>query len=40
MPKSFPTEAALIEYVASVPGAIGYVAAPVEHENVKSIPVK
>jgi ABC-type phosphate transport system substrate-binding protein len=40
MPKSFPTEAALIDYVASVPGAIGYVGAPVEHENVKTVPVK
>ena len=40
MPKSFPTEEALVEYVASVPGAIGYVGEATEHENVKSLTVK
>ncbi len=40
MPKSFDTEAALIDYVASVPGAIGYVGASTDHEKVKVIAVK
>ena len=40
MPKSFPTEEALVDYVASVPGAIGYIGAPTGHERVKSLAVK
>ena len=40
MPQAFDSEAALIEYVASVPGAIGYVSAPVKNENIKLVTVQ
>ena len=41
MPKTFDTEAALADYVAANPGAIGYVsAAAATKEGVKTLPVK
>jgi hypothetical protein len=41
MPKTFDTEAALVDYVAANPGAIGYVsAAAANKEGVKTLPVK
>jgi len=40
MPKSFDTESALLDYVASVPGAIGYIGASTEHGKVKSLTVR
>jgi ABC-type phosphate transport system substrate-binding protein len=40
MPKVFDSEAALIDYVATVPGAIGYVSGSTNHEKVKSLAVK
>ena len=41
MPKTFDSEAALIEYVAVTPGALGYVSriSPQGHDNVKCLPV-
>jgi ABC-type phosphate transport system substrate-binding protein len=35
MPKEFDSEAAVVEYVAHTPGAIGYVRAATPHEGVK-----
>jgi len=41
MPKTFDTEAALVDYVAATPGAIGYVSAgAATHEGVKILAVK
>jgi ABC-type phosphate transport system substrate-binding protein len=41
MPKTFDTEAALMDYVAATPGAIGYVgASAANHEGVKTLAVK
>jgi len=41
MPKTFDTDAALVEYVAATPGAIGYASASVaNHEGVKTLAVK
>jgi ABC-type phosphate transport system substrate-binding protein len=40
MPKTFDTEAALLDYVASTPGAIGYVGKAPEHDNVKVLGIK
>ena len=40
MPKSFDTESALLDYVASVPGAIGYIEAPTGHDKVRSLTVR
>jgi ABC-type phosphate transport system substrate-binding protein len=40
MPKAFPTSAALVEYVASVPGAIGYVDSGTNTSSVKVLEVK
>ena len=40
MPKTFPSPAALVEYVASVPGAIGYVDPGTSTANVKVLEVK
>jgi len=37
MPRAFDSEAALIDYVAATPGALGYVSRVSTHENVKSI---
>jgi ABC-type phosphate transport system substrate-binding protein len=37
MPKTFPSETALIEYVAATPGAIGYVSRVSPQDNVKSL---
>ena len=39
MPRAFDTEAALIEYVAATPGALGYASRISPHDNVKSLPV-
>jgi ABC-type phosphate transport system substrate-binding protein len=39
MPKSFDSEAALLEYVAATPGAVGYVSRPPEQDNVKQLVV-
>ena len=40
MPKAFATEDELLQYVASVPGAIGYVGTPPHNPQVKSLGVK
>jgi ABC-type phosphate transport system substrate-binding protein len=40
MPRSFDSEAALVEYVAHTPGAIGYVAKSTPHEGVKVLSVR
>jgi ABC-type phosphate transport system substrate-binding protein len=40
MPRAFPTSTALVEYVASVPGAIGYVDSGTNTASVKVIEVK
>jgi ABC-type phosphate transport system substrate-binding protein len=40
VPKSFEAEVALIDYVASTPGAIGYVGSSTDHEKVKALAVK
>jgi len=40
VPQSFDTDAALIERIASVPGAIGYVGKLTSHEKVKELTVK
>jgi ABC-type phosphate transport system substrate-binding protein len=41
MPRTFDTEAALMDYVAATPGAIGYVgASAANHEGVKTLAVK
>ena len=40
MPKVFATEEDLMEYVRSVPGAIGYVGAPKHDPQIKSLLVK
>jgi len=40
MPKTFDSESALVEYVASTPGAIGYVSKDTDHEKVKTLAVK
>ena len=40
MPRSFDTEAALLEYVARVQGAIGYVGSSTEPGKAKSLTVK
>ncbi len=40
MPRAFDSEAALIEYVAATPGALGYVSRMSEQDKVKSIAVK
>jgi ABC-type phosphate transport system substrate-binding protein len=37
MPRTFDTEAAVIEYVAATPGALGYVSRVSPKDNVKSI---
>ena len=40
MPKSFDSESAVVEYVASTPGAIGYVSKGTEHDKVKTLAIK
>jgi ABC-type phosphate transport system substrate-binding protein len=40
MPKAFATEEELVEYVASVPGAIGYVTVAPRNPQVKSLRVR
>ncbi|KAA6457223.1 hypothetical protein DYQ86_23105 [Acidobacteria bacterium AB60] len=40
MPKSFDSEAALVEFVEHNPGAIGYIGSGTPHEGVKVIAVK
>lgn len=40
MPKTFDTEAALLEYVAATPGTIGYIGKETAHEKVKAVEVK
>jgi len=40
MPRTFDSEAALVEYVAHTPGAIGYIAKATAHEGVKTLAVR
>jgi ABC-type phosphate transport system substrate-binding protein len=40
MPKTFDTESALVDYVASTPGALGYVGKDTAHDKVKTLAVK
>ncbi|HEV2646666.1 MAG TPA: hypothetical protein VGU46_09905 [Acidobacteriaceae bacterium] len=40
MPRSFDSDAALVEYVAHTPGAVGYVAKGSPHEGVKVLSVR
>jgi hypothetical protein len=40
MPRSFDSEAALVDYVAHTPGAVGYIAKGSPHEGVKVLMVK
>ncbi|MFZ0772208.1 MAG: hypothetical protein WCA49_24965 [Candidatus Sulfotelmatobacter sp.] len=40
MPKTVDSEAAMLEYVAATPGAIGYVSKVTEHDKVKTLAVK
>jgi ABC-type phosphate transport system substrate-binding protein len=40
MPKSLDTEAAMVDYVAHNPGAIGYIGKATPHEGVKVLAVK
>jgi hypothetical protein len=37
MPKAFDSESDLIKYVASTPGALGYVSRISPHDDVKSL---
>jgi len=39
MPKSFPSDAEIIKYVAKTPGAIGYVSASTDAAGVKKIAI-
>jgi hypothetical protein len=40
MPKQFDSEAAMVEYVAHNPGALGYIGKATPHEGVKVLAVK
>jgi ABC-type phosphate transport system substrate-binding protein len=40
MPKTFDSEAALVEYVAATPGSIGYVSSAAGHDKVKTLAIK
>ena len=40
MPKAFDSEAAMVDYVAATPGAIGYVGKATEHDKVKTLTIK
>jgi ABC-type phosphate transport system substrate-binding protein len=39
MPKSLPTEAAMVDYVSRTPGAIGYISKSTPHDNVKVLEI-
>jgi len=39
MPRAFPSESSLIDYVVATPGAVGYVSRVSPHDNVKSISI-
>jgi ABC-type phosphate transport system substrate-binding protein len=40
MPKTVDSDAAMVDYVAATPGAIGYVGKGTEHDKVKTLTVK
>jgi ABC-type phosphate transport system substrate-binding protein len=40
MPRTLDTEAAVVEYVAHTPGAVGYIARSTPHEGVKVLAVR
>jgi hypothetical protein len=40
MPRSFDSEAAMIQYVASTPGAVGYILKSTPHEGVKILTIQ
>ena len=40
MPKTFETEAALLDYVAATPGTIGYVSKGAANDKVRTLEVK
>ena len=40
MPKTFDSDTEVLQYVASTPGAIGYVGAPPEDPHVKTVTIK
>jgi ABC-type phosphate transport system substrate-binding protein len=40
MPKTVDSEAAMVDYVAATPGAIGYVGKDVAHDKVKTLAIK
>ena len=40
MPKSLDSDAAVVEYVAHTPGAIGYISKASPHDGVKILPVR
>jgi len=40
MPKTFESEAAVVDYVARTPGAIGYIGSGTAHDSVKVLAVK
>jgi ABC-type phosphate transport system substrate-binding protein len=40
MPKTVDSDAAMVEYVAATPGAIGYVGKGTEHDKVKALTIK
>jgi ABC-type phosphate transport system substrate-binding protein len=40
MPKTVDSEAAMVDYVAATPGAIGYVGKGTEHDKVKTLAIK
>lgn len=40
MPKALDSDAAMVEYVAKTPGAIGYIGKASPHDGVKVLPVK
>jgi ABC-type phosphate transport system substrate-binding protein len=40
MPKTLDSESAMVEYIASTPGTIGYVSKETEHSKVKTLVIK
>lgn len=40
MPKSIDSEAAIVDYVATTPGAIGYISKSTPHDRVKTLTVR